>query len=283
MLFYITYNIDDEKLPFTAVTPKILYFTSRKAKWKPLKMPFTRRLISVHSWWKIPGGGKTPWGEKTNKIGSDRWQQCDRPWKGIKLSLYLFSRLISSDVCRRRPCWVRLYGPSSGAQPGWDFPTDLLVRGVVLGTQRFGTLTMLARGPSGANPPLLFPGRGQCNTSLPESHFPFLSNFHTPTPLSRCPTLQPRWRAPRKEDCGDMRKALFQCLPSLFPTFPPAVFRLFQARGLQTRSIRPFSCDGTLGRNVHFLKTRQLWPRWNLRNPATERWQWKMQPLFRGI
>lgn len=144
-------------------------------------------------------------------------------------------------------------------QPACDFPTDLLwVRGVVLGTQRSGTLTMLARGPSRANPPLLFPGRGECNTSLPESHFPFLSNFHTPGPLPfpllAPPTPSSRWRAPRKEDCGDMRKALFHRLPSPFPTFPPAVFRLFQARGLQTRSIRPFSCDGTLRRNVHFFE-----------------------------
>lgn len=67
------------------------------------------------------------------------------------------------------------------------------------------------------------------------------------------------------------------------PNIPPAVFRLFQARGLQTRSIRPFSCDGTLRRNVHFLKARQLWRWWNLRNPATERRQWKMPPLFEGI
>lgn len=132
-----------------------------------------------------------------------------------ELSLYLFSSLISGDVCRQRPRSVRLSGPCGGAQPGCDFPTDLLVRGVVLGTQRFGTLTMLARGPSWANPPLLFPGRGECNTSLPESHFPFLSNFHTPASAP-----PPCWRAPRKEDCSDIRKAFFHRLPLLFPTFP---------------------------------------------------------------
>lgn len=81
-------------------------------------------------------------------------------------------------------CWQ-----SRKEQPGFDFPTDLPVRGVVPSTQSFGTVTMLAQ-TQAEHPPPLFPGPWECNTLLTKSHFPFLSNFHTLAPLLRrlvCP------------------------------------------------------------------------------------------------
>lgn len=87
-------------------------------------------------------------------------------------------------------CWQ-----SSKAQPGFDFPTDLPVRGVVPSTQRFGTVTMLAQ-TQAEQPPPLFPGPWGCNTLLTKSHFPFLSNFHTPAPLLprlACPLKRGLW------------------------------------------------------------------------------------------
>lgn len=87
-------------------------------------------------------------------------------------------------------CWQ-----SSKEQPGFDFPTDLPVRGVVPSTQRFGTVTMLAQ-TQVEHPPPLFPGPWQCNTLRTKSHFPFLSNFHTPAPLLpwlACPLKRGLW------------------------------------------------------------------------------------------
>lgn len=87
-------------------------------------------------------------------------------------------------------CWQ-----SSKEQPGFDFPTDLPVRGVVPSTQRFGTVTMLAQ-TQAEHPPPLFPGPWQCNTLRTKSHFPFLSNFHTPAPLLprlACPLKRGLW------------------------------------------------------------------------------------------
>lgn len=80
-------------------------------------------------------------------------------------------------------------------QPGFDFPTDLPVRGVVPSTQRFGTVTMLAQ-TQAEQPPPLFPGLWECNTLRTKSHFPFLSNFHTPAPLLlrlACPLKRELW------------------------------------------------------------------------------------------
>ncbi len=118
-------------------------------------------------------------------------------------------------------CWR-----SSKEQPGFDFPTDLPVRGVVPSTQRFGTVTMLAQ-TQAEHPPPLFPGPWECNTLRTKSHFPFLSNFHTPAPLL------PRLACPlKKGDWGDMRMTL-----SISPTFPiiplsilSSTFYLFQLK-----------------------------------------------------
>lgn len=86
-------------------------------------------------------------------------------------------------------------GRAAKRQPGFDFPTDLLVRGVVPSTQRFGTVTMLAQ-TQAEQPPPLFPGLWECNTLRTKSHFPFLSNFHTPAPLLlrlACPLKGELW------------------------------------------------------------------------------------------
>lgn len=64
-------------------------------------------------------------------------------------------------------------------KPGFDFPTDLPVWVMVPNTQGFGTVTMLAQ-TQAEHPPPPFPGSWEFNTLRTKSHFPFLSNFHTP-------------------------------------------------------------------------------------------------------
>lgn len=62
--------------------------------------------------------------------------------------------------------------------------------------------------------PILFPGLAECNTSLTKSHFPFLSNFHTPTPPSSLSLPPPTGETPGKKrrNCGDKRMPLFHLL-----------------------------------------------------------------------
>lgn len=52
------------------------------------------------------------------------------------------------------------------------------------------------------------------------SQNPTSHSSQTFTPRAPTPPSSSRWRTPQKEDCSDMRKALFHRLPSLFPTFP---------------------------------------------------------------
>lgn len=97
-------------------------------------------------------------------------------------------------------------------QPGFDFPTDLPVRGVVPSIQCFGTVTMLAQ-TQAESPPPLFPGPWDCNTLLTKSHFPFLSNIHTPA------TPSPIAGMPPEKRIGVTCARLFPC-PQLFPSLP---------------------------------------------------------------
>lgn len=66
--------------------------------------------------------------------------------------------------------------------------------------------------PNTEHPPPLFPRPWECNTLLTKSHFPFLSNFHTPATL---PPPTPGWHG----DWGVTCLWLFPS-PLLFPSFP---------------------------------------------------------------
>ena len=104
---------------------------------------------------------------------------------------------------------------SSGEQPGFSFSHRSA--GERSGPQHpaLWHSDYVGTGPKPNTPPPLFPGPWECNTLLTKSHFPFLSDFHTPvTP----PPPPNGWHAPWKGDWGDMPMTL--SISSTFPIIP---------------------------------------------------------------
>lgn len=159
--------------------------------------------------------------------------------KKIEL-IYLFSTLIRARVCRQRPLfclsllaeqqsttWLWFSHRSAGERSGPQHPA--LWHSDYVGTD-----------PSWATPPLLFPGLAECNTSLTKSHFPFLSNFHTPTTPPRPPhPFLPRLARPLKKGGLVVTCAWHFSISATVPDIPRGI-KAFSTRGLQTCSIKTF-------------------------------------------
>lgn len=173
--------------------------------------------------------------------------------------IYLFSTLIRAGVCRQRPLfclsllaeqqsttWLWFSHRSAGERSGPRHPA--LWHSDYVGTD-----------PSWAtHPPLLFPGLAECNTSLTKSHFPFLSNFHTPTTTTPTIPSSPDWRDPwKKEELWWHAHDTFPSPPPL-PAFPAAL-RLSPHELCRHVRLKPFNPDGTLLKEFALLKTCQLW------------------------
>lgn len=115
-------------------------------------------------------------------------------------ALYLFtkSKLI---LCKfAEVSALTHYDRWPSGKPGFDFPTD----GSPTDREEWSPApSVLAQWlcwhrPKAEHPLPLFPGPWECNTLLTKSHFPFLSNFHTPAPPLSLPWLA----CPQKWELG---------------------------------------------------------------------------------
>lgn len=104
------------------------------------------------------------------------------------LALCLFATLYLNSKSVQRPHWVHHCSVFVGKVPKNNlvliFPQ--IHRDEKSGPQHpeLWHCDYVGIGPS-CNPHPFFPGSWECNTLLTKSHFPFLSNFHTPVPLLR--------------------------------------------------------------------------------------------------